>query len=80
MQSCSPTRQHHRQLCGVGDFVLASSVPEWKTDRVFQRFTPPNQVSVGLHGSSVPPKDWIFRGCFYIDEPCTAVKIWRREE
>jgi hypothetical protein len=60
--------------------VLASSVPEWKTDRVFQRFTPPNQVSVGLLGSSVPPKDWIFRGCFYIDEPCTAVKIWRREE
>ena len=76
-----PSHQPIRNTCAVGDWVLASSVTEWATDRIIHRFTPPNQVSAGLFGSALAPhKDWIFRGCFYIEEPCTAVKIWRREE
>ena len=78
----NPTSQQHvRIACRVGDWVLATSVPEWSTDRIIQRFTPPNQVSAGPFGSAVSPhRDWIFRGCFYVSEPCNAVKIWRREE
>lgn len=76
-----PAPQPHRQLCRVGDFVLACSVPDWQTDRLIQRFTPRNQVSAGLSSSAAAlHQDWIFRGCYYIEEPCTAVKIWRREK
>ena len=76
-----PAPQPHRQLCRVGDFVMASTVPDWQTDRRIQRFTPPNQVSGGLSGPGVAPsQEWTFRRCFYIEKPCTAVKIWRREE
>ena len=75
------SRQAIVNTCRVGDWVLASSVLEWSSDRLTHRFTPPNQVSAGLFGLAlVPPWDWVFRGCFYIEEPCSAVKIWRREE
>jgi hypothetical protein len=80
MPDRQPSKQHHRQACRVGDWVLASPVPEWTTDCVKQTYTPPNRVSAGLFGSSIPAvKDWTFRGCFFIDAAGDPVTIWRRD-
>jgi len=71
-----PCLQHHAIACRVGDWVLSSSVPEWTADRVEQIFTPPNRV---LGAALDDPKDWTFRGSYYIDAAGDAVPIWRRE-
>ena len=81
MPNHPPAHQHLREFYRVGDWVIASSVPEWKTDRVTQMFTPPNQVSAGLFGASaIPAKDWKFHGSFIIDDAGDTIAIWRREE
>jgi hypothetical protein len=68
------SRQQTRQRaepgqCLSGDWVLASSVPEWSTSQLFQMFKPPGQASEG----------WAFRGSYFIDAAGEAVAIWRRE-
>ena len=71
--------------CRVGDWVLASAVPEWSTDRLFQPFVPPGQTFTPLTGSADRAQafptvhQWIFRACYFIDPAGDSVKIWRRE-
>jgi len=56
--------------CQPGDWLLASSVPQWSKSQVFHEFNP----------SEKPVERWTFRGSYFIDAPGDPVAIWRREE
>ncbi|MEK7954340.1 hypothetical protein [Luteolibacter soli] len=81
MRTRELAQQHLRQNCPVGDFVLASSVPEWTTDRVKQTFTPPSPVNASIFSSSAArvPEKWTFMGSYFLDPAGEPVAIWRRE-
>lgn len=70
--------RHDRADCRVGDWVLASAVPEWRSDRVRQTFVPPPSPSRGSVAIR-EPGPWVFLGSFYLDRSGTPVEIWRRE-
>lgn len=84
MSDRQPSLQHDRADCLVGDWVLASSVPEWKTDRYVQFFKPSSHVRTVLFRSGSVPNDdsdneWVFRGSYFIDPAGDPITIWRRE-
>ena len=84
MPDRQPCLQHVQSACEIGDWVLASSVPEWKTDRYVQFFSPTSHVRAVLFGSgsipdATPGQDWVFRGSYFLDPAGDPVTIWRRE-
>jgi hypothetical protein len=76
-----PVRKRERADCRVGDWVLASDVPEWKTDCVRQSFAPPTPSNPAGEETAkrARPEQWVFLGSFFLDHSGTPVDIWRRE-
>jgi hypothetical protein len=70
MSDGQPLQRAYRGECLVGDWVLASAMPDWSTGQLLQSFVPPGKTS----------ERWTFRGSYYIDSAGDPVAIWRREQ
>lgn len=85
MSDTESIQQADRVDCRVGDWVLASSVPEWSISHRSHPFVPPGQLMPALfHETPEPVKlpailQWVFVGALVIQDAGPAVRIWRRE-
>jgi hypothetical protein len=83
MRDQEPVLRNDRADCRVGDWVLASQVPEWKSDTARQFYVPTKRsvdevITEGEERTPDPAGQWEFLGSFYLDHSGTPVEIWRR--
>ena len=70
MLAALPSLKVHPAACEIGDWVLAATLPEWNIKQ---------SAHVFVTTTKQQTHERIFEWEFHIQEPCSAVRIWRRK-